>query len=103
SPITALMNTAAILRSGEVNPRYAFLPIDPDNQMAVAFSAAVGARRIPELDIVMDGITTQCHVLDYGEGGKLGAQRAMIYAELGLAAPSVQPVAAGGPDAAPAA
>lgn len=97
SPITALMNTAAILRSGEVNPRYAFLPIDPENAMAVAFSTAVGARHIPELDIVMDGVTTQCHVLDYGVGGKLGAQRAMIYAELGLAAPPVDPVTPSAP------
>ena len=36
----------------------------------------------------------QCHVLDYGEHGLLGMQRAVVYMELGLAPPDAE--AAGG-------
>ena len=79
----ALLNMATILRSGLRNPRYAYLPIDPRSRAALAFSAAVGARHVPELDV--DG--WECHVLDYGPGGLLGAQRDLVRRELGLAEP----------------
>ena len=78
--VQALLNMATILRSGLRNPRYAYLPIDPRSRAALAFSAAVGARRVPELDV--DG--WECHVLDYGPGGLLGAQRDLVRRELGL-------------------
>ena len=80
SRVQALLNMATILRSGLGNPRYAYLPIDPRSQAALAFSAAVGAVHIPELDA--DG--WECHVLDYGPGGLLGAQRDLVHRELGL-------------------
>ena len=77
--VQALLNMATILRSGLRNPRYAYLPIDPRSRAALAFSAAVGARHVPELDA--DG--WECHVLDYGPGGLLGAQRDLVHRELG--------------------
>ena len=82
--VQALLNMATILRSGLRNPRYAYLPIDPRSRAALAFSAAVGARRVPELDA--DG--WECHVLDYGPGGLLGAQRDLVRRELGLVEPA---------------
>ena len=81
--VQALLNMATILRSGLRNPRYAYLPIDPRSRAALAFSAAVGARHVPELDV--DG--WECHVLDYGPGGLLGAQRDLVRRELGLVEP----------------
>jgi hypothetical protein len=83
--VQALLNMATILRSGVRNPRYAYLPIDPRSRAALAFSAAVGARRVPELDCG----GWECHVLDYGPGGLLGAQRDLVRRELGLAAPAL--------------
>ena len=83
--VQALLNMATILRSGLRNPRYAYLPIDPRSRAALAFSAAVGARHVPELDV--DG--WECHVLDYGPGGLLGAQRDLVLRELGVAPPAL--------------
>ncbi len=83
--VQALLNMATILRSGLRNPRYAYLPIDPRSRAALAFSAAVGAQRVPELDFG----GWECHVLDYGPSGLLGAQRDLVRRELGLAEPAV--------------
>lgn len=88
SPVLAILNTAAMLRCGLVNQRWSYLPIDPENPIAVAFSAAVGARREASLDIVTHtGKRVECHILDHGEGGVLGMTRDAVYRELGLAAP----------------
>jgi hypothetical protein len=87
SPVLALMNTAAVLRSGLTNPRYAYLPIHRENKVAVEFASAVGARHIPELDLEVEHHVTECHVADFGPGGILAAQRATVYAELGMAPP----------------
>ncbi len=84
SPILAMLNTASTLRSGLTNPRYNYLPIDPDNPVAVSFAQAVGAVHIPQLDIRYGPRRVQCHLLDHGEGGVLGNQRDQIYRELGL-------------------
>ena len=84
SPVLSLLNTAAFLRSGLTSPRYLYLPIDPDNAPAVAFSKGVGAVHIPELDIVLKGKAQQCHVFDTGDGGLVASLRAAVYAELGL-------------------
>lgn len=89
SPVLAMLNTAATLRSGLANPRYAYLPIDPDNPVAIAFAQAVGAQHVPELDVTWGPRRVQCHVLDHGPGGILGHQRDQIYRELGLSAPQV--------------
>lgn len=87
SPVLAMLNTASILRSGLVNPRYNYIPIDPDNDAAVAFAQAVGTTHVAELDVAFGKRRIQCHVLDHGAGGILGNQRDQIYRELGLTAP----------------
>lgn len=96
-PITrvqAMLGMSGILRSGLENPRFAYLPIDPRMPAAVRFAQAAGARHVHELDVELGGVVTECHLLDYGAGGLLGAQRAMIYMELGLVPPQAPSVAA---------
>jgi len=88
SAVLALMNTAAMMRSGLASPRYLYLPIDPANAPAVAFSEGIGARHVPELDFEIVGKQQQCHVFDAGPSGLLGALRAAIYAELGMEIPA---------------
>ena len=92
--VQAMLGMSGILRSGLANPRYAYLPIDPRLERAVAFARAAGAQRLPQLDCVLGGHVTECHLLDYGPEGLLGAQLALIYMELGLAPPTT-PVGAG--------
>lgn len=88
SPVVAILNKAAMLRSGLTNQRWSYLPIDPRNDVAVAFAAAVGARHEPALDIhTHTGGVVQCHILDHGEGGVLGMTRDAVYQELGLTPP----------------
>lgn len=86
--VQAMLGVAAMLRSGLRNPRYAYLPIDPGVPHAREFSAALGALRLPELDVEHAGVSLECHLLDYGPGGLLGAQRAVVYRELGLEPPA---------------
>lgn len=95
--VQAMLGMSGIIRSGLENPRWAYLPIDPRLPQAVAFAQAAGARHLPELDCSLDGHATSCYLLDYGPDGLLGAQRALIYQELGLGA------ADGGPGGATAA
>jgi hypothetical protein len=87
SPVLALMNTAAVLRSGLTNPRYSYLPIHRENKMAMQYARAVGAHHIAELDLEGDDHVTECHVIDYGPGGMLARPRATVYAELGMTPP----------------
>jgi AAA ATPase domain len=84
SPILSILNTAAILRSGLKNPRWSYIPIDPANEAAVAFAQAVNTQHISELDLVLGGKITQCHVIDHATDGILGSMRAAVYGELGL-------------------
>ena len=105
SPILALMNTAAVLRSGLANPRWSYLPIDPCNEAAVQFATLTRSRHVPELDV--DGERrTECWILDSGPGGLLGGVLASVYSELGLPLPASEDLApeppAAVPDAAPA-
>ena len=79
SRVQAQLNLAAIQSSGVRNPRFAYLPII--GRAGHAFAAAVGARHAPQLDF--DGV--ECHILDYGPGGLLGAQRDLIRDELNTA------------------
>ena len=97
SPVLALLNTASILRSDTPNPRFLYLPINPANASAVAFAAGMGARHVPELDVRLGDIEIQCHILDAGPGGLVGATVAVVYAELGLTPP--EPPAPRAPDA----
>lgn len=87
SPVLSILNTAALLRSGNVNTRYTYLPIDPGNPAAVGFAAAVGAQPLPELEVSFGSKSIRCHVIDHGEGGILNSTRSQVYAEVGLAAP----------------
>ncbi|MCW2967997.1 MAG: ATPase [Solirubrobacteraceae bacterium] len=96
SPVLALMNTAAIMRSGVPNPRYLYLPINPANAPAVAFAKGVRAVHVPELDYVVGRFEVQCHIVDSGEAGLVGAVVGSVYAELGLEVPS-RPAAAPAP------
>jgi hypothetical protein len=88
SRVLASLNTAAILRSGLVNPRISYLPIDPENAAAVQFALNIGAERLPELDAVIGGKPHECHLLDHGPGGIIGGQRNTVYWELGLPTPA---------------
>ena len=97
SGIQGMLNMVWVLRSGLENPRYAYLPIDPDHPSAATFASALGATHIPELDFDEGPQRVQCHVLDYGENGLLGMQRAVVYMELGLTPPVVDAAAAAAP------
>jgi hypothetical protein len=99
SPVLSILNTAAILRSGLPNPRFSYLPIDPENDAAVTFARAVNATHLTGLDVVLGGKVVQCHQLDSGEAGLLGGVRAAVYGELGL----TPPVDVDAPSPAPAA
>jgi hypothetical protein len=83
-PVQAMLGLAGILRSGERNPRYAYLPIDARMPSAVAFADALGATHLPELDPPRAGSPLQCRRIDYGPGGLLGAQLAVVHREVGF-------------------
>jgi hypothetical protein len=85
--VQAMLGMAGILRSGATNPRFAYLPINPAREAALAFAGALGAHHLPELDLAIGGRRIECHRIDYGDGGLLAAQRSVVYAELGLALP----------------
>lgn len=84
SGIHALFGFAGLRWSGVPNPRFAYLPISAHFEEAKRFSAAVGGRRIPELDQVVCGELMECHVIDHGEGGCLENQLRQVQAELGV-------------------
>ena len=88
SRVLAVVNTAAILRSGLANPRYFYLPINPVNTASLAFARQSGAEHVPGLDVQVGAVLHECHVIDHGPEGVLGALRAIVYAELGLPHPS---------------
>jgi AAA ATPase domain len=91
SRVQAMLGMAGVLRSGLDNPRFAYLPVNPHLPGALEFSAAMGAEHLSELDREVAGVRVECHVIDYGPGGLLGAQRDVVYAELGLAPPRPAP------------
>lgn len=84
--VQAMLGMAGVLRSGAVNPRFAYLPVNPRHPGALAFSRTLGAAHLPELDLPVGGRVVECHRIDYGPGGLLAALRAVVYAELGLSA-----------------
>ena len=90
-----MLGVAGILQSGLTNPRLAYLPIRPRLPEALEFARVLGARHVPELDLQLEGLRVECHVLDYGPGGLLGAQRDVVYAELGLPPPDAPPIDVG--------
>ncbi len=60
---------AGMLRSGVLNPRFMYLPINPENEGARAFAQAAGATYLPELDCRLADHTIECHRIDHGPGG----------------------------------
>jgi hypothetical protein len=92
SGVQAMLGVAGMLQSGLSNPRLAYLPIRPRLPEAVEFARVLGARHVPELDLQLAGVRVECHVLDYGPGGLLGAQRDVVYAEIGLPPPHALPI-----------
>ncbi len=85
--VQAMLGVAGVLRSGVANPRFAYMPINPANPNAVAFARTLGAEHLAELDLEIGPRRIECHRIDYGPGGLLAAQRAVVYSELGLAPP----------------
>lgn len=85
--VQAMLGMAGILRSGAPNPRFAYMPINPSNPDALTFAHALGAAHIAALDFEFGRRRIECHRIDYGPGGLIAAQRRVVYAELGLAAP----------------
>ena len=85
--VIGLLGMATLLRAASGNPRFAYLSIDAAFPGAREFAAAAGGEHLPELDAEIDGRRIECHVIDWGEGGLLAAQREFIYRELGLPPP----------------
>lgn len=85
--VQAMLGMAGVLRSGAPNPRFAYLPINPANPDALSFARALGAEHLAELDLEIGTRRIECHRIDYGPGGLVAAQRAVVYSELGLAPP----------------
>jgi hypothetical protein len=85
--ISMLGMAGVVLRASNINPRYAYLPINPKLPGALEFSRALGASHLEELDAAVGKVRIECHVVDWGPGGVLTAQRDLIYRELGLAPP----------------
>jgi hypothetical protein len=92
SGVQAMLGVAGMMQSGLTNPRLAYLPIHPRLPEAVEFARVLGARHVPELDLQLAGVQVECHLLDYGPGGLLGAQRDVVYAEAGFRPPHTAPI-----------
>jgi AAA ATPase domain len=86
--VQAMLGMAGVLRSGIVNPRFAYMPINPANPDALTFARTLGAEHLGELDLEIGSRRIECHRIDYGPGGLVAAQRAVVYSELGLAPPA---------------
>jgi hypothetical protein len=89
--VQAMLGIAGVLRSGVINPRFTYLPIDPSYPGAVDFARALGAAHLSDLDAQIGGREVQCHQVDYGPGGLLARLRAQVYRELGLPTPALAP------------
>jgi AAA ATPase domain len=85
--VQAMLGVAGILRSGASNPRFAYMPINPEMPSALSFARAMGATHVAELDLHTPDLKIECHRIDYGPGGLIAFQRAVIYGELGLPDP----------------
>jgi len=85
--VTSLLGAGGLLSTGVASPRYGFLPITPVLPAALQFSEALGASRVPELDVITHGQHLECHLVDFGPRGLLGFQRDWIYRETGAVPP----------------
>jgi hypothetical protein len=85
--VQAMLGMTGVLRSGANNPRFAYLPINPDRPGAAEFARTIGAEHLSQLDCQVGQQRIECHRLDYGPGGLFAAMRAVVYAELGQVLP----------------
>jgi len=85
--ITALLGAGGLVGSGVVNPRYGYLPISPLIPAAMRFAKVLDATHVSELDLFAHGMTLECHIVDFGPRGVLGAQRDWVYRETGAVPP----------------
>lgn len=88
--VIGMLGMAGILRAAQRNPRFAYLPIDPMFPGAREFADALGSEHITALDAKSGERTIECHLVDYGHGGLLAAQRELVYRELGLEPPATE-------------
>ena len=88
--VQAMLGIAGILRSGVSNPRFAYMPINPEIPGALDFARALGAQHLAGLDLEVGHIRIECHRIDYGPGGLIAAQREVVYSELGLPTPRAE-------------
>lgn len=96
--VQAMLGIAGILRSGARNPRFAYMPINPEIPGALEFARALGAEHLGGLDLRLADVPIECYRIDYGPGGLLAAQRAVVYSELGLPNPQLEKTPARGID-----
>ncbi len=92
--VQAMLGIAGVLRSGVINPRFTYLPIDPSYPGALDFAQALGATHLTDLDASIGGQSVECHQVDYGPGGLFARLRSQVYRELSIPASA--------PDSAPA-
>jgi hypothetical protein len=95
SGIIGLLGMSGMLRSARGNPQFGYLPINPALPGPREFAAAAGGRWVPELDAEVGAQMIECHLIDWGPGGLLAAQREFVYREVGLEAPP-RPTSSGG-------
>ncbi len=88
--VIGMLGMAGVLRAAQRNPRFAYLPIDPMFPGAREFAEALGSERIEALDADLGERVIECHLVDYGHGGLLAAQRELVYRELGLEPPATE-------------
>ena len=82
--VQGMMGMAGLLYSKVVNPRYVYLPINPESQAAVDFAREAGAQHIADLDCRSHGFNMECHMVDHGPAGIVDALRILIHFESGL-------------------
>jgi hypothetical protein len=91
--VQAILGVSGTLRSGAVNPRFAYLPIDERVPGALDFARATGASHLADLDTPIGEALVQCWRIDYGPGGLFTLLRNVIHRELGLPRPTAPPAA----------
>lgn len=87
SGIMGMLGMAGVLRAARHNPRFGYVPIDPRMPGAVEFASATGAKQLDDLTATIGPLELHCYLLDWGPGGLFGAQRDLVYRELGLESP----------------
>jgi hypothetical protein len=85
--LSSALHVASVLRCGLSNPRFAYLSVRAGSHRWSPFLTATGAEHLTALDVSHAGEHLECHLVDFGPRGLLGAQRDVILYELGAAPP----------------